>query len=287
MKQPLWLVVLVAAGVAFLVSWLMPRGGGGATANDQLAYERVMRTRTLRCGYVLYPRYLMRDPNTGKFSGIFYELTEAMGRALNLKIEWTAETNYTVLTEELRTGRYDIFAGGFWPEAARSGGLDFSMPVTYVGIGICVRPDDHRFDRNWERINQPDVRISTLDGEMGALIAATEFPRAKTLSLPQNAEMPLVLENIVAGKADVAFVENAVLSTYLEQRPGTLRNIAAAQPLRIFGNTFALAKKETALRDMLNAAICELSNNRVYQKIEAKYAKPGDFYPVALPYQQK
>ncbi|MCB1556441.1 MAG: hypothetical protein KDJ15_03915, partial [Alphaproteobacteria bacterium] len=47
--------------------------GKTAHAMDS-GYDRVMRTGTIRCGYIAFPPYLMQDLNTGEFSGLAYDL---------------------------------------------------------------------------------------------------------------------------------------------------------------------------------------------------------------------
>jgi ABC-type amino acid transport substrate-binding protein len=44
----------------------------------ETGYERVMRTKTLRCGYFAWAPYLIKDANTGKFSGAGHDIIEAM-----------------------------------------------------------------------------------------------------------------------------------------------------------------------------------------------------------------
>ena len=48
-----------------------------------------------------------------------------------------------------------------------------------------MRTERNRLTEDWSKINSPDVRIATIDGETGDLIARTQFPNAKRVSLPQ------------------------------------------------------------------------------------------------------
>lgn len=40
----------------------------------ETAYDRIMRTGVIRCGYIPYAPGLTKDLKTGEFGGIFYDL---------------------------------------------------------------------------------------------------------------------------------------------------------------------------------------------------------------------
>ena len=52
-------------------------------------YNRVINSGQLNCGYVVYSPYFTKDPNTGQLGGIFYDLTNELGKRLDLKINWS------------------------------------------------------------------------------------------------------------------------------------------------------------------------------------------------------
>ena len=111
------------------------------------------------------------------------------------------------MIEGLNTGRYDLVPCALWPTTARARYATFSQPLFYSGVGVYVRADDNRFAGNLSRINDPSVKIATIDGEMAAAIAKTDFPRATEVALPQLSEIATMLLNVKEGKADVTFVE--------------------------------------------------------------------------------
>jgi len=45
---------------------------------------------------------------------------EMVGKRLGLQVIWSDEVGYESLFEGLRSNRYDIFAGGLWPNANRA-----------------------------------------------------------------------------------------------------------------------------------------------------------------------
>jgi len=85
MKPIHLLVVILISAVTTLITALYlgpvePRQGSFHAPIRESAYARVMRTGTLRCGYVLYPKTIERDLNTGKMSGPMYAIMEEMGK---------------------------------------------------------------------------------------------------------------------------------------------------------------------------------------------------------------
>ena len=158
----------------------------------------------IRIGYVINPPWLIKDPNTGSLSGIYYEAVEKMGKNLDLKMNWAEETGWGTMIEGLDTKRYDMVVGGIWPSSTKSKRINFSAPIYFSVIGIYTKPDDDRFiDLN--NINSQDVTIATIDGEMSLFIAKTKFPNAKLLSLPQDSQISHMLLNVKTGKADCGF----------------------------------------------------------------------------------
>ncbi len=255
------------------------------TIHSETAMDRVLRTGKIRCSYALYSSYFRKDPNTGALSGIFHDVMEAIGKNAGLKIDWAEEVGYVNIFPGLESNRCDAFCGGLWPNASRAKAAAFSIPINYSAITTWVRTDDHRFDNDLSLINSPSIRIATLDGAMEDLIAKTDFPKAKRVSLPELSSFALNLTNISTKKADVTFAEPMVVQEFLKTNPGVLRQVMPDKPLRVFGNAIAVKKGETELRDFLNVALEELLNDGSIAKILDHYDTNGSsFYPVALPY---
>lgn len=275
------LVILMALATSFIGIRIFSEKGQRGTSD---VLTSVLDRGEIRAGYIVNPPSLIKDPNTGKISGIFYDAAEQAGKNLGLKINWVEETGWGTMIEGLEAKRYDMVVGGIWPSSARSKRADFTVPLYYSTIGVYTRPGDDRFS-DLQKINNPGITIATLDGEMSSIIASTTFPNSKVLSLPQDAQISQLLLNVQTGKADVTFVEKAVAEEFLAKNPGTVQNIVPDNPIRSFGNTIVIAKNQDAFRTMLNTALEELVNSNVAEELVKKYEKyPGSFYPVAKPY---
>jgi ABC-type amino acid transport substrate-binding protein len=252
-------------------------------------YEKVVKEGKITCGYIAYPPGCIKDPNTGKLSGVFVETLEKAAENLGLKVEWKEEVGWGTMIEGLQTNRYELIGSPVWANAARGKLADFTTPLFYSGIGIWVRANDNRFQNTLEgmnKINNNSVKISLIDGDMSDLITKNDFPNTTQISLPQNSENSQLFLNVANGKADVTFIEPSFAEKYMQNNPGKIKNIAADKPIRVFPNTMMLKKGEPDFQNMLNSAIAELINSGYVDKLIDKYdPKANLFYRVAKPYQ--
>jgi ABC-type amino acid transport substrate-binding protein len=266
------LVVLVSLITTFGAYRYLSVTGQRVTAELQKAetpFDRIMRTDTIRCGYVLYEPFVHKDPNTGVFSGVAVDLMDRIGTLLNLKIEWTEEVGWATTIEGLKTRRYDLMCVGFWRQSLEAKYMFYTQTFSYRRVGIIVRQDDHRFDKDQSRINQPDVRIVSSDGELASAIAHRDYPQAQLLEAPNMTDFTQRLEDITDNKADVTFIEDAITDVYLKNNPYKLRRLDVP-PVRVFQNTLAFLPDER-LKSMLDTAVIELVENGEMDRILDKY----------------
>ena len=248
-------------------------------------FERVNRTGVIRCAYVVYPPSMIKDPDSGELSGVSVDVMNKVAEDLGVSLEWTEEVGWSTMIEGLQTGRYDLVVSGIWPNASRARRVDFSVPLFYSGIGVYVRAGEHQLAPDLSNLNEPSVRIATIDGEMSDIIATSQFSKAKRVSLPQLADVSQLLLNVVQQHADVTFVEPAIAYAFEQNNPDTLRNLRPQEPIRVFGNTVMFRAGEYAFARMLNIAIDVLINSGDVERIIARYEPvAGAFYRTAHPY---
>jgi ABC-type amino acid transport substrate-binding protein len=245
----------------------------------------VLERGEIRVGYVVYPPGLIKDPNTGQLSGIFYDTLEAAGKNLGLKINWVEEAGWSTMIEGLDAGRYDMIGSPVWPNSTRAKSVDFSLPLSYSTVSAYVKTGDIRF-KEIKDADRESITIATIDGEMSSFIAKETFPKAKTISLPQDTQVSQLLLDVTAGKADITFVETAIAEEFLTKNPGSIINITPTNPLRSFGNTMLVPKGEVEFQSTLNSALEELHNNGTTDVLISKYETyPNSFKRVAKPFE--
>jgi len=117
------------------------------------------------------------------------------------------------------------------------------------------------------------------------LIARTDYPEAKRVSSTQTTDISQKLLDLADNKCDVVFTEPYYAYEYLRNNPGTIKNIAETNPIRLFGNSYMFKKNEFQLQHMLNVAIQDLINSGYVDKVISKYEPtPHLFYRSAKQY---
>lgn len=220
-------------------------------------------------------------------SGIFYETMEKIGENLGLEIEYAEEVTWDGMIESLRTGKVDMIVTGIWPTSQRGKFADFANPLFYSLVKAYVKNGNTKFDNNISLVNNENVIISTIDGEMTSIIANLDFPKAKTLEVTQLSGVSQTLLEVQTNKADITFVEPAIALEFLDKNPNSIQEVKGIEPLRIFPNAMMLPKGSTEFRTTLNIAIDELINNGFIDNVIAKYEKfPNSYSKVLKPYNQ-
>lgn len=271
-------VIVIIALVAAIFYFVSPN----KSSSSNSVADSVLKSGTVRIGYVVYPPFLIKDANSGQLSGVSYDLIEQAAKNLNLKTNWAEEVGWGSMIEGLRTKRYDIIGTFIWPNSARSREASFSKPLFYSVVYPYAKSSDTRFDNNLSGLNSPSVTLATIDGEMTSFIAKADYPQAKTYSLPQLSSVSEALVGVTSGKADVTFVEPAIANDYLANNPGSIRKVGNTS-VRTFANVLAVARGENDLLGMFNTALEELQFDGSVKRAVAKYNATSSVLPPQYP----
>ncbi|MDP2605455.1 MAG: transporter substrate-binding domain-containing protein [Deltaproteobacteria bacterium] len=271
-------VLFVFGGLSFKTA--------GQRVISQSVYAQIRSAGTIRAGYAVGAPLFMIDPNSKQKSGIFYEILNAAAAKLGLKVDWTEEVGYGEMIQGLNAHRYDIVGSGVWINGARGKDADFTIPAYYDAVLAYVREGDARFDKDLSILNSPGYTISIMDGELGATIAKTDFPRARTEELPQNADFTQLILNVVNGRADLVFLALAPARQYQAANPRKIRAVNPNRPVRVFPVAIILPKGEYEIKHALDYALTEMLTNGEIDSILKRHEKiPGSFFRSAPPYQ--
>ncbi len=273
------MLVVVGIGIAWAISLVQPKQTVLSAVNKPTDFNRVMESKTIRCGWVNYQPATYKDPNTGEMHGIFVEAMEQIGKQLDLKIDWTYETTWATFMEDLRQNKFDVVCTAAWMlSAAELNQGEFTTPLYYSQIGAWVKTGNERFDNNLAAFNSPNTTIAGIDGSYALNLAKKKFPQAKVFSSTSTAEYITGLTNVAFGKADVTFVENWLAAGYVQKNPGTLRQVPLPEFLDTRPNVMMVRKGEFELQSVLNYALFNLQLTGDMETILAKYENtPGNF----------
>lgn len=260
-------------------------------AHAETAYERVVKTNTLRCGYILWPTSIDKDPNTGAFSGMNYEFVEAMGKKLDLKIDWAMEVISGQQVEALRTGKIDAVCASEGPLVLSTAKqLAYTDAIMWSPFFAHVRSDDRRFDKAEDILNSPDVTFSAIEGDNTQAMAHSKFPNAKILALPSSGDASQMMLNVTTGKADVVILDAPTLAEFAKNNPRKLRRVSGVAPVGYIPNTLSVLNSETQLLNLLNIGVLGVHSygdaETIFKKYEARYPGAKLYYRPALPFVQ-
>lgn len=261
------LLVIFAVAVALgIQNFVLPKNG--EISKTETAYERVMRTNTLRCAYAIYPPFMSKDPNTGKLSGIGPDMMAAFEKTSGLKVEWALEIDWGNIGVTLQSGKADAFCAGMFLTPKRGHVIAGSTPIFFSTMEAFVRPDDKRFDNNIDRINQPDVRISVNMGDISEELAERSFPQAQRIYKGEMGGESALFLNVATNKADIALSGPSNLSTYNQGNPtSALRKVTLPHPLMAFASVIGVSVQEPALLQTINASLHNMIDNGVVDRI--------------------
>jgi len=254
---------------------------------EEKVIERVLKTKKIRAAYTIYPPGCMKDKDTGRLYGIFVETLEKVGKELDVEIEWTEEVGWGTQIEGLNTNRYDMMGSSVWANPKRAKLTYLSTPLYYSPISVFVRLEDKRWDglTDWSILNDPAIKISTIDGGTGEVIVRNNFPNATKVSLPQLTEFSQSFMDVVHKKADLLFLEPFYGHKFLESNPNSIKDIAKNNPIRVFGNCYMFKQGEDEFQNMINTIIEDLHNSGFIESLIKKYEEyPNTIVRVVKPY---
>lgn len=259
-------IILTLAFLFFIpaVSW---------AAEKETAYERVIKTGTIRCGYIVWNPYFyykdLNDPSSK--AGMTVDMMNEIGRVLGLKIEWTEEAGWGNIGEGLKSGRYDMVCTSMWPDAAKYKNFLLTRPLYYSSIYPWTRADDTRFDGDISKINDPSVKIAVVDGGTAESMARQFFPKATIVGIPPMSQSAEFFMTVTSGKADVINSDVDEMEAFLKTNPDTFRKVANIKPLQYYPHVMAVPADSPQMKDMVDSALTFLIDNGFMDEVVKKY----------------
>lgn len=273
-------VVITLAAVYTLGGLPKPGANSPVEPHQETAFERVMRTNTLRCGYAIATPWFFVDPKTGEKTGYAHDVTQRVAEKIGLNIDWAEETGWGIAEQGLVTGRYDMMCGTVCVDPRRNRTAIYSRPFKHAPMWAVVRADDYRFDGDLEKINDPSVRIGVKNGHVFEFFAKEQFPKAERVyanDISDDTEFFLML---TSGKIDVAFGGQITVDMYNKANGNVIRT--TDKPARYCDGGYMMNLGEHDLKQMMDNALMELNTAGELDRIAAKYMPVNDKY-IRLP----
>ena len=288
----LFVGAIVAAVVSLLIaSTTRPLAPSGTAKPVETAFERVVRTGHLRCAYISWSdSYFMKDPNTGAFHGMGYDLAMALADVLKVKIDWVEEVGLGGMYEGIKTGRYDAVCTPIIRDATGGPHATFTATAYYAPLFAYARADDMRFDKDdphvFEKLNSPDVTVVDVEGTNAVEIHKNRYPKAHELFLPGMTPAPDIIAHVTTKKADITQQNQAFLEDFLKANPGALKRVSPA--LMVFPLSIVVVPSgDWKLKEWIDLALGSMLSIGTVDRILDKYDPARErFYHLSQPYQE-
>jgi polar amino acid transport system substrate-binding protein len=239
---------------------------------QETAYERIMRTNTLRCGYFIYPPFLDRDLKTGAFSGIYPDIFNEIATQSGLKVVWAEEIGSDTMFEGLKTKRYDAICAPLTYTVARATEAFFTIPLVHVPFYVYVRANETRFDTAPETtLNSPETTFIGKDGDLTEILAHETFPNAKSFSMPGLTEAATMLTALATGKGDAIVAEPIYAHIYMNSNPDKIKRLASLKPVQVVTGVAGVPFGDSGAQQFLNTSIQALIDNGFVEKTIKKH----------------
>ena len=149
----------------------------------------------------IWPDYYgvtLRDPRSGRLSGIDIDLSAELGRDLGVRVEHV-DSSFPALIGDLQGGRCDVamFAVGMLPQRMEQ--LRFTRPYLRSDI-VAIAMRGSRVVRRWADIDRPGVQVAVQAGTFMEPVMAAALKQAALVVVRPPATRERELE---AGRVDV------------------------------------------------------------------------------------
>jgi polar amino acid transport system substrate-binding protein len=256
-------VLLIAATMA------IAGGSSKVQSTDQSVVlksllQEIRDKGALRVGYAPADPHSIKDPNTGKWSGIAYDIMDSLAQALQVK-HVAVDTTFADMIAGLDAGKFEVGAA-INRRTARAVAVTFTEPYINGGSIFAVNKDKAKA-RTWQELDKTGTTIALVQGSAEDKTLTDLIKNATLLRLPDFDEVFLAL---LSGRANASFA-NLVGQAKRAKEHDWMRLIIPNPPLQIEGIAFALRKGYTyddiqvfdiAVEDFLNKGGMDLARRK-------------------------
>lgn len=239
-------------------------------ADKQSTFDRVIANGAIKCGYAIWYPQMNKDPNTGALSGYDYEIMNAIGRVLGLKVEWVEETGWGTAQEGVAAGRFDMACNGFWGPPARTRAVMLSRPFIHQPLFVVVgKHVDTTGKMGFDWLNDPKYKVANLAGGMQDLVIQQHFSKAAIVNAAELSADGNIMADLAAGKADFTITNETPVKRYLEQNADSVKLLAPQ--VAVAANTMLLPGDDQRFKHMIDVTIAYLVDSGEVNSIMKKY----------------
>jgi cyclohexadienyl dehydratase len=210
--------------------------------------DDILRRGTLRVGMTGdYLPFTSLDTTTQKFRGFDVDMSEALGKALGVRVEYV-KTAWPQLTKDFEADDFDIAMGGVSITLDRQKKGIFSSPVMREGKTPIARCADKDKYQTLQEIDRPGVRVIVNPGGTNERFARAHVTNAEIKVYDDNVT---IFDEIAKGEADVMMTDAAETRYQQKLHLGVLCSVHPDQPFDFAEKAYWL-QRDAALKDFVD-----------------------------------
>ncbi|MDB5940815.1 MAG: extracellular solute-binding protein family 3 [Ramlibacter sp.] len=202
----------------------------------------------------------MEFVDNGKRTGFDIELVEAVGKAMNRKVEWI-DIDFKGLIPGLVSRRFDMAVSAIYITDERKKVVDFTDP--YYAGGLVAMVKDGSAIKSLADLDGKKVTVQV--GTKSVSYLGANHPKVTLVEVEKNQEMFNLVD---IGRADAAVTGKPAAYQYVRTRGG-LRVLDQQLTTEEYG--MALRKDTPELTRAVNGAIARLKADGTYAQIVKKW----------------
>ena len=232
---------------------------------EESTWDHIKQSGELRIGVAQGEPWYFKDPATGQWNGIGYNVGKVLAKDLGVKLV-PVETTWGNAVAALQAGQIDTMLV-LDPTDERRKAADFSdQPFLWYAQGVLIR--DGVQAESWEDLNRPDIKIGVTLGSSPDLILTKKLPKVQ---LVRFTNMDEGVAAFYAGRVDALSYVHPALA--LQQAKVHKGNLILPKPIIAISTGGALRKEsDPRFRNFLNEEFA-----KIYQSGQSK-----QFYEDAL-----
>ncbi|GAA4422857.1 transporter substrate-binding domain-containing protein [Acidovorax lacteus] len=218
--------------------------------------DRIQSHRVLRvCIWPDYYGITYRHPQTQQLVGMDIELSTALARELQVRVEHV-DSSFVTLIADLTSDRCDVamFAVGVLPQ--RQEKLRFTQPYMRSDI-YAVTTKSNRVVRQWSDIDAPGVQVAVQAGTFMEPVMAQRLRHAQLVRVQPPATRE---RELMAGRVDV-FMTDFPYSRRLLDNADWARLIAPPAPFHVLPYAYAIRPGDDEWLARLDAFVASIKRD--------------------------
>lgn len=242
-----------------------------ANAADDLV-AKIKDSGKIRICQIDYPPMNIKDPTTGKWTGVLPEMSEAFAAQLGVEADHVTATWGTVI-QNIKTNKCDMSAGATFVTTKRAVEALFTSIVSLDSVAAWVGTESDF--NSYESLDQAGNVIAVMSGSPTEANAHLIFKKATIKPVVSDRQNKMLLE-VASGRADAAF--GGVISGFNFISKNTNVKVRPVDDTQLFPTPIAwiVPKGEYHFQQVLNSFLASARAKGTLGEIEAKYLKAGN-----------